>query len=106
MDVLQEQFINLLGTVITLLVAYVAKQAKDYLDRKGVLAELENKRKYADIAVKAAKDIYKEADGNKKLAAAKKQLVQMLNAKGIPFTDDELDSLVRAAYQGLKEGLK
>lgn len=105
MDVLQEQFINLLGTVLTLLAAYVAKQVKDYLDRKGVLAELENKRKYADIAVKAAKDMYVEADGSKKLKEAKKQLVQMLNDKGITFTEDELDSLIRSAYQGMLQGL-
>lgn len=106
MQALQEQFITLLGTVITIATTYAVKQVKNYLDRKGVLAELENKRKCADIAVKAAKDMCVEADGDIKLQKAKEQLVTMLNEKGIPFTESEIDSLARSAYQGMKEGLK
>ena len=104
MELLQDQFIQLLGTVLTLVFGYAVKQFKDYLNRKGVLAELQNKQKYADIVVRAAKDIYTEAEGDKKLAAAKGQLVELLNKQGIPVTEEEIDSLVRAAYQGMKDG--
>lgn len=104
MELLQDQFIQLLGTVLTLVFGYAVKQFKDYLNRKGVLAELQNKQKYADIVVRAAKDIYTEAEGKQKLIDAKGQLVALLNEQGIPFTEDEIDSLVRAAYQGMKEG--
>lgn len=106
MELLQDQIFTLLGTLITILAGYVVKQVKGYLDKKGIIKELESKRVYADIAVKAAKDMYQEADGEIKLEAAKEFLLSTLNSKGIPITEDELDSLVRAAYQGAKEGLK
>jgi hypothetical protein len=60
---------------------------------KGVLAQ---------DAVKYAEDAFAELGGNEKLENAKKNLIGRLNQYGIGVTEDEADTLVRAAFQSVK----
>ena len=102
MEQITQAAVSLLAAVLTLVTGVVSVKIKSYLQEKGVIAQLESKRKYADIVVHAVQQIYQTADGPQKLDEAKRQLVELLNKNGIPFTDEELQMLIEAAVKGMK----
>lgn len=102
MEQITQAAVSLLAAVLTLVTGVVSVKIKSYLQEKGVLAQLESKRKYADIVVHAVQQIYQTADGPQKLNEAKSQLIELLNKNGIPFTDEELQMLIEAAVKGMK----
>lgn len=104
-DIIQN-VVQALAGILALVCAYGVGQVKIYLDKKGVTDELNKKKAYADIVVKAAQQMFKEADGAKKFEVAKGNLVNMLNEQGVPFTGDEIDLLIESAVKGMKDGLK
>lgn len=106
MEQFQAEIITAFGTLLSIIIGYAVSQLKAYLTKKGILAELENKKKYVDIVVKAVQQLYAEADGNVKLAEAKKQLIEIFNKNGVNFTEDELNMLIEAAVKGMKDGAK
>jgi hypothetical protein len=63
---------------------------------------LNTKSVLAQDAVKFAEDAFTELHGAEKLENAKKNLIGRLNQYGIAVTEDEADTLVRAAYQSVK----
>ena len=67
------------------------------LQAKGVLAQ---------DAVKFAEDAFAELGGAEKLENAKKNLIGRLNQYDITVTEDEADTLVRAAFQTVKSGFE
>ena len=106
MEQFQAEIIAAFGTLLSIIMGYAVTQLKAYLTKKGILAELENKKKYVDIVVKAVQQLYAEANGDFKLAEAKKQLVVIFNKNGVNFTDAELNMLIEAAVKGMKDGAK
>ena len=106
MEALQEALINLLVVVIGLVATFVGQKGYSYLNKKGILKEIETKQKYVNIVVNAIQQTYKEANGEEKLGEAKTQLVDFFNANGIKFTDVELNSLIEASVKGVKDGAK
>lgn len=91
--------------VLLALISYGAKVFTAYLKKEGMIAELEAKQAYVDIAVKAAEQMFKEADGPAKFNKAKSQFVDWLNKNKIKFTDAELDSLIESAVKNMKDGI-
>lgn len=106
MEQFQAEIITAFGTLLSIIIGYAVSQLKAYLTKKGILAELENKKGYVDIVVKAVQQLYAEADGDVKLAEAKKQLIEIFNKNGVNFTEDELNMLIEAAVKGMKDGAK
>lgn len=104
MEALQESIVNLLAVLIGLLATFLTTKVNTYLKEKGIKQQLESKQNYVNIVVNAMQQLYAEADGPKKLQEAKTQLVAFFNANKIPFTMEELDMLIEAAVNGMKEG--
>lgn len=104
-----EQITNALfqaaSLIIVAIIGYVANRITAYFKKEGVLTELENKRAYAEIAVAAAQQMFKEADGPEKFNRAKSQLVDFLNKNKINFTEDELNVLIESAVKSMKDGV-
>lgn len=96
---------NSLFAIGVALLALIAQKIVAWIKKEGLLTELENKRAYVEIVVKATEQMYKEADGPAKLAKAKTQLVDYFNRKKIPFTEAELDTLIESAVKNLKDGI-
>lgn len=98
----------LLPSLLTMLVALlglVTTKLTAYMKREGLVAELESKEKYAAIVVSAAEQIFKEADGPRKMQHAKAQLIDFLSKNNIKFTDSELNDLLEAAVKSVKNGV-
>lgn len=104
-----EQITNALfqaaSLIIVAVIGYVANRITAYFKKEGILTELKNKRAYAEIAVAAAQQMFKEADGPEKFNRAKSQLVDFLNKNKITFTEDELNVLIESAVKSMKGGI-
>lgn len=105
MEALQEALINLLVVVIGLVASFVGAKGTQFLKEKGIAAQLESKKNYVDIVVKAMQQIYQEADGSEKLENAKSELIELFNKNGIKFTEEELNLLIESAVKGMKDGI-
>lgn len=106
MEVLQEQIIQLLVTVLTICVGIVTTYLTKFLREKGLIAKLESKKKYVGIVVDAVEQMYAEADGNIKLKLAKEQIVKLLNEKKVKVSNEELDMLIEAMVNEMKKSAK
>lgn len=106
MEAIQQAALNLFVVAIIALLGYVAKQAGSFLKEKGLLDELQSKKAYAEIVVRAVEQMYKEADGDVKFDGAKGQLVAILQNKGFNVKDGDIDSLIEAAVHSVKGGFQ
>lgn len=64
---------------------------------------INTKNVLAQDAVKFVEDAFAELHGAEKLESAKKNLIGRLNQYGIAVTEDEADTLIRSAFQSVKD---
>jgi hypothetical protein len=67
-----------------------------------IINTLQTKSHLASEAVKFAEDAFAALSGPQKLESAKTNLIGRLNSCGVPVTGDEVDTLIRSAYQTMK----
>ena len=91
--------------ILVALIGYASQKLAAYFKKEGILTELESKKAYADIVVRATQQIYQEADGPVKLQRAKTQLIDYLQSKKIPFTEAELETLIESTVKSMKDGV-
>nr|DAL78064.1 MAG TPA: holin [Caudoviricetes sp.] len=103
-NAISDQLISLIGLVFTAIAGYASVQLKKYLDRRGVLQELEVYEKAANTAVKAIQQLYQDLDGPEKFAKAKNRLATDLQNKGIPVEEKDLQFWIESAVYGMNEG--
>lgn len=104
MEILQEQLITLVGTVLTVITGYAVKQLKKYLDQKGIIDKLKVYESSAKIAVGAVEQIYYNEDGPSKFEHAKRHMAQSLQKQGLSVDDKDLQYWIESAVFGLKQG--
>lgn len=105
-------YTSLIDTFITVgipaIVGAVIAAAKHYIGAQKLAklsSVLSTKSVLAQDAVRFAEDAFTELHGAEKLENAKKNLIGRLNQYGIAVTEDEADSLARAAYQTIKAAI-
>lgn len=106
MEVLQEQLIAVVGTVLTVIAGYAVSKLKAYLDRKGIVDKFKIYESSAKIAVGAVEQIYYNEDGPAKFDKAKKYMAKELQKQGIPLDDDDLQYWIESAVAGMNQGWK
>ena len=55
------------------------------------------------IAVAAVEQTYKELNGKDKLEAAKDKAIRILNEKGLPFSESEIDALIHKTVKEMND---
>jgi phosphoenolpyruvate carboxylase len=105
-------YTDIIDTFITVgipcIIGVIIAAAKHFIGAQKVtkiVNDLQAKSCLAADAVKFAEDAFTELGGAEKLENAKKDLISRLNQYGISVTEDESDTLVRAAYQIAKAAL-
>lgn len=94
------------GTIILALIGWVSRRVSTWLKNDEFGKELGNFAYLADIAVMGIEQIAKHDETINKFNEAKKMLIKMANDKGIPVTDEMLDSFIEAAVKRMNsEGL-
>lgn len=106
MELIQEQLLQLLATVLTVCIGVVTTYLTKFLKEKGVITKLESKKNYVNIVVNAVEQLYKEADGKVKLDIAKEQIVKLLNEKNIKISNVELEALIEAMINEMNVSIK
>jgi hypothetical protein len=71
-----------------------------------IINTLQTKSHLATEAVLFVEDAFTALGGPQKLESAKVNLIGRLNNCGIPVTENETDTLIRAAFQTVKSGFE
>ena len=93
-EFLQTYAPTILYAVLTAIAGFFGAQVKRIYDR---MTQDETKRKVVETCVKAVEQMYKDLNGEEKKQKAIDGIRQMLDAKGIPVADIEIEMLVEAA---------
>lgn len=101
---LQEALLNLAVVLITGAVSVLTAKTTRYFKEKGVLSKFESKKESVAIAVNAVEQIAKIEKVPDKYNEAKRRAIKLLQTQGIIISDSELNSLIEAAVNGLKQG--
>lgn len=102
MELIQDNLIQILATVITAVASFIGVSIKKaytkYVDTK-------TKKEIVDSTVKYIEQIYKGVmiSNEDKLSKAKEKALEWLNSKGLKISDTELDILIESAVNGLKK---
>ena len=85
---------TILYSVLVAIAGFLGACAKRIYER---VTQDESKKKAAETVVKAVEQMYKDLHGKEKKQKAIDGLRQMLDAKGIPIADIEIEMLLEAA---------
>lgn len=102
-EVIQGELINLLVAVVVACVGLVTRQVVKYLNRKGIVVQLENNKELVKIVVGAIEQTYKELNGFEKLNMAKLDLVKLMNEKKIKISEKEIDIMIEAMVREMNK---
>lgn len=105
MEILQDNLIQILATVITAVASFIGVSIKKaytkYVDTK-------TKKEIVEATVKYVEQICKGVmiSNEDKLNKAKEKALEWLNSKGLKISDTELEILIESAVNGLKSANK
>lgn len=97
-----EIFKAVIGLIVTVLTAIVIPAVKSYIEIKIDKEKLERWQRFIDIAVSAAEQTIPAENWREK----KQFVVDWLDARGIDFDADEVDSMIESAVIKLHNELR
>lgn len=107
-DILMPGVLSILGTIITVAVSIVSykitKWGNEYINNQNTKLTIEQKQAVVNSTVAYVEQVFKDVDGATKLEEAKNNILALLQKEGIDIDDDEMNILIEAAVQGLKQG--
>lgn len=103
MNVLMQALISSAVAILTALVGILSAKVMAYLDKKGIIAELESKMDIVNTVVNAMEQIWKQGNGNVKLENAQRMVLKLLDEKGIKISDEELEMLIEDAVKNMND---
>lgn len=102
-DILNEIGIfEILGTVITTVLVWVLKFAANWLKENGYIKKLEKYEGVANMAVKAAEQMYLAEEGPQKFEYAKKEMLKHVSTLGLDLTEEQFEGLIENAVKELR----
>jgi len=87
--------------VITAMVPVLTAVVVSYLNRKGIMAAMKEKRVLVEKGVAFAEQAYSDLGGPEKYDLALAWIVDRLNDMKIPYSIAELEGLIEAAVNGI-----
>lgn len=91
-----------IASIIAVIFGIIGMQLKTKYEQK---VNNDTIKKIVDDVVKCIQQIYKDANGEKKLQEAIKQVSTILNEKGLQISETELRTLIESAVYGLKNSM-
>ena len=102
-EVFSAYILPALIAVLTALAGYIGTQIKRLYEK---YVNNKVKQDVVRTCVKAAEQLYRDLSGPEKLEKAKEGIVEMLNEKGIPISEMEMDLLIESVVQEFNQGVK
>lgn len=106
MEAFNEALLSMLSIVLTTAIGVLIQKVVKWLNEKGVTETLHKKKYLVDIAVHAAEQLYKHADGAEKLNQARTSALNLLRSNGLDITSEELDAFIEDAVQEINRNIQ
>lgn len=101
--IIKDILITILQVLIPIVVGYVGIGCKKIYAK---FIDNDTKRKISESVVLFVEQTCKNLHGKEKFDEAKKSFVKLLNEKGIPFTETEIDILIEGAVGEFNKATK
>ena len=101
-EIFMTYLLPVLGTAVAALAGFIGAQLKKLYQKY-----INDKTKEAVVrtCVKAVEQLYRDVGGPEKLERAREGIRQMLEEKGIPITQLEMDMLIESVVSEFNQGL-
>lgn len=110
MEQIIEILVGALAQVLVIVIGAVAGLAgvkvKNFYTQKEIKETIENNKIIVGIAVDFAEQTYNALDGSERFEKAKDKAVAMMNERGIPVKEEEIDAMIEQAVLSFKNSTK
>ena len=110
MEQIIEILVGALAQVLVIVIGAVAgfagMKVKNFYNQKEIKETIENNKIIVGIAVDFAEQTYKALDGSERFEKAKDKAVAMMNERGIPVKEEEIDAMIEQAVLSFKNSTK
>lgn len=100
---MEPNIIEIIIAIFTAIASFIGAKIKKIYEEK---VNDETKRKVVKTVVNAIEQLYQDLSGNEKLIEAQKNIVNMLNEKGIAITELEMNMLIEETCNSFKKSIK
>ena len=105
-EILVGALAQILVIVIGAVAGLVGMKVKNFYNQKEIKEAIENNKVIIGIAVDFAEQTYKALDGSEKFEKAKDKAIAMMNERGIPVKEEEIDAMIEQAVLSFKNSTK
>jgi predicted transcriptional regulator YheO len=102
-EMIQPNIVTMLVAILTGVASFIGTKIKKLYEEK---VNDETKRKVVKTVVNAIEQLYQDLSGNEKLIEAQKNIVEMLNEKGITISELEMKMLIEEVCNSFKNSVK
>ncbi len=101
MEMWSEVIVTVLATFVAVVTPILAREVIGWIKSKKLYEMVKTEQEWADLAVRFAADAYKLANGEVRYNQACIWLSDRLKERGFKLKAEEIDGLVRSAYQAI-----
>ena len=105
-EILVGALAQILVIVIGAVAGLVGMKVKNFYNQKEIKETIENNKIIVGIAVDFAEQTYKALDGSERFEKAKDKAIAMMNERGIPVKEEEIDAMIEQAVLSFKNSTK
>lgn len=98
-----EAFIGFLSAVVVGMAGLVTKKVVNYLQKKGIMQELEHKKELVNLSVNYAEQVFYQLNGPEKFDKALEKAAQEFRKAGLPIDSDEIRLMIEAAVSEINK---
>lgn len=106
MESLNGEIISVVILILSVALGFLAKYTISFLEKKGVVAQIENHKEIAKIVVNGIEQTYRHLHGQEKLNLAKIEIIKLAKTKGVKVSEKELDLLIESSVREMNKSIK
>ena len=105
-EILVGALAQILVIVIGAVAGLVGMKVKNFYNQNEIEEAIENNKAIIGIAVDFAEQTYKTLEGSERFEKAKDKAIAMMNERGIPVKEEEIDAMIEQAVLSFKNSTK
>ena len=105
-EILVGALAQILVIVIGAVAGLVGMKVKNFYNQKEIKEAIENNKVIIGIAVDFAEQTYKTLEGSERFEKSKDKAIAMMNERGIPVKEEEIDAMIEQAVLSFKNSTK
>ena len=105
-EILVSSLAQILVIVIGAVAGLVGMKVKNFYNQKEIKEAIENNKVIIGIAVDFVEQTYKTLEGPERFEKAKDKAIAIMNERGIPVKEEEIDAMIEQAVLSFKNSVK